>query len=136
MKFVNEIVGAEELKGILNELAPREANNLMRRATYDMAKDLREDVRAGAPEKTGTLKKAITASRKRGTPGSIEAAVEITKGKSARNDAWYWHFVEFGTRLRAAKPFIIPAAERMRSRLKEIFEEKFGKQLEKTLAKR
>lgn len=136
MKFVNEIVGAEDLKNTLSDLAPKEAKNLLRRVQYDLAKELRDDMKPDVPVKTGTLFQAIKASRKRGTPGTVEAAVEIEHGKNADHDAYYWHFVEFGTVKMKAKPYIIPAAERMRARLIEIFRERFGVQLEKTLAKR
>ena len=136
MKFVNAVEGAEDLKAMLKTVIPRESKNLLRRVTFDIARDLREEIRAGAPEgATGVLHEAIIPKRNRGTPGTVEASVTITKGRTAIFDAWYWHFIEFGTVLKAARPFIVPASERMRARLGEIFRDKFGKQLEKLLAK-
>lgn len=136
MKFVNEIVGAEELKEVLSQVAPKEAANVLRRTTADVARDLRDEIRAAAPVDTGTLKKAIVSKRDRGTPGSVEASVTITKGKSQKNDAWYWHMIEFGTVFRAARPFIVPATERFRGRLKEIFEANFWLEFENQLTRR
>jgi len=135
VKFVCEMVGAEELKEKLTELIPRESKNLLRRVTLDMAKDLRDEIRPAAPVETGTLQKAIVAKRDRGTRESIEASVTITKGKSATHDAWYWHFIEFGTVFHAAQPFIIPATEKFRGKLREIFETKFFKRLSATASK-
>ena len=68
--------------------------------------------------------------------GAIEASVNITKGTGATHDAWHWHFIEFGTTRLPARPFIIPAAERMRAKMLDIFENKFFKQLAKAVAKR
>jgi len=101
----------DQLAGLL----PREIKAVLRRSTAKIAANVRNDIRAHAPRQTGNLKKAITSRRRRGTRDQIEAAVFITHGPSVRRDAFYWHFLEYGTVNIRAQPFVVPAAERARS---------------------
>ena len=53
--------------------------------------------------------------RQRGKKDAIWAGVYVTRGKAAKNDAFYWRFLEYGTKHMPAQPFAGPAAERARS---------------------
>lgn len=57
-------------------------------------------IRATAPRDTGLLRGAVS-SRVTGLTGRVELGV----------DAFYWHFVEYGTVRMAARPFVRPAGE-------------------------
>jgi HK97 gp10 family phage protein len=131
VRFVAEVVGAEDLQETLQSITTKEAKNLLRRVTYAVSKDVCALVKVGAPHDTETLVNNITYKRERGTPGSIEASVTITKPASR-----YYHFAEFGTMHQSAHPYIIPAVEQFRAKLDEIFRKDFFEQLAKTLAKR
>lgn len=154
------IEGMEELVQTLNDFMPREARNLARSVVHASAGKVRNRMRQRAPKDTGTLRKAITTKRGRGTPTRVFSDVLITKGKGQTNDAWYWHFVEFGTKgysagetrrdaggksrgvmrrnvpARSAQPFITPSVEEMRPELPRIFREEWGKKLEKAIARK
>lgn len=138
MKVVATLVGVEDLNAKLAGLLPKEAKNLCRRVIFDIAKDLRDDIKKEAPvgndANPGTLRDAIIAKRERGTRESAEASVTIKRAKG-ESPTRYWHFWEFGTVDRAARPFIIPTTERMRDRLREIFETRFFSALAKLAAK-
>lgn len=148
--------GVPETSGILRELGPRAATNIARRVAVRIAKDARDRIRSRAPKKTGTLRRAIRHRRTRSKPGFADAVVYITHGSGQKNDAYYWHFLEFGTasspariinqgksdqrsvparRAVPAKPFILPVVVEMRGELPGIYLREFGRQLEKELVK-
>ena len=147
--------GLEELTDMLKNVAPRSANNIMRNAVTDLARDVRDEMKAKAPKDTGTLQKAIKAKRNRGKKDVLEASVIITHGKGAKYDAFYWHFIEFGTAayqvgdVRAsgqgrakmnlaaqpARPFITPATESIRPQVPRLMREHFGERYEKEMTR-
>lgn len=145
-----------EVRRILRETGPRAATNIARRVVVGIAKTARNRMRSRVPKKSRTLERAIRSRRRRGRPGFPEAAVFITHGPGARHDAYYWHFVEFGTvassgrtlnkgtalerstrahAATAAQPFIVPTVVEMRGELPGIYLKEFGRQLEKELVK-
>lgn len=121
-----------QLKGFL----PRESKAILRRATAKIAATVRNDIRRQAPRKSGTLRKAIKSRRRRGSRNTIEAAVFITHGRDAKHDAFYWRFLEHGTKDHSATPFIGPAFEPVRADYQGIFKAQVGRQIEKQLEKR
>lgn len=129
------VVNEDAIREQLKEFLPKEVHNIARRALTRLAADLRDQIKSDAPVDEGTLWQAVTSRRERGSKMEAVAAVWITKGKSAQHDAWYWHFVEFGTLTQPARPFIVPAVERMRnampSELGAILFDEIAKQLEK-----
>lgn len=152
------IDGLPETRSILGVLGPRAAKNIARRVVVGIARDARDRMRRRVPKRTRTLQRAIRHKRLRGKPDFAEAAVFITHGPGARHDAYYWHFVEYGTvphfgrianlgkpglerEIRphagtTAKPFIVPTVVEMRAELPGIYLREFGRQLEKELVKR
>lgn len=127
--------GLKELTDMLVDVAPRSANNIMRNAVTDLARDVRDEMKQKAPEDTGDLKKAIKAKRDRGKHDVLESSVFITTGKNQRYDAYYWHFVEFGTTTNRAQPFIVPATESIRPQVPRLMREHFGVRYEKEMTR-
>lgn len=130
-----QATGLEELTDMLKNVAPRSANNIMRNAVTDLARDVRDEMKQKAPKDTGDLQKAIKAKRNRGKKDVLESSVFITKGKNQRYDAYYWHFVEFGTTTNRAQPFIVPAAESIRPQVPRLMREHFGERYEKEMTR-
>lgn len=81
------------------EAARVHASSAVAASTFAVA----QRARALVPVDTGLLKSAIESSR-------TVTGLTGTVGLSTR-DAFYWRFVEFGTRNMAARPFFRPAAE-------------------------
>jgi HK97 gp10 family phage protein len=151
MSFV--ISGVEEIQKILEEVAPRHAKNLMRTTIHGVAGEIKKISKSKAPKgRTGNLRKAIKTKRNRAAFGKLSSSVYITTGKSAKNDAFYWRFVEYGTgggsgshggkkrnrksyssRSSSAKPFIAPAVKAIKSNLNNIIKRQFGQKLEKAV---
>jgi len=126
------IEGLAELNRALRELPQRIANRGLRTAVYARAKVIRDEARHRAPKaaqslgtkqpSAGTLKRSVIMKHIRELSGGGRQTfyVLVRQGKKYRNqgkrgnlsqDAWYWRFVEFGTRKMAARPFLRPALE-------------------------
>lgn len=125
-----EIEGMKDLEKLLEDVMPREANNIVRRTVTRIAAGVRKDMRKAAPKDEGDLRKGIKSKRNRGRPNYAEAQVY------ADPKAFYWRFVEHGTIEAPAQPFAFPTIEKWRARIDEIYREEFGKQFEKEMAKR
>lgn len=107
--------------------------------TNDIAQDVAREMKAHAPRDRGRLRRAIAVRRNPIMRDHALSEVVIRRGKNVPNylDAYYWHFVEFGTSdpNRPADPFIRPAVRkinatigsRLRSGFVRRFERRFGK---------
>lgn len=130
------IDGLDFLKDQLEGFLPRETTAILRRTVTKIAAQVRNDIRAAAPKDTGTLRKAIRSKRNRGTRDEVEAGVYITTGKGAKHNAFYWHWIEFGTQRLPARPFVAPAAEKARAGYREALKSEVGRQVIKQLENR
>lgn len=134
------IEGLTHLQKTLTKVMPREARNILRRTVVAVAKEMRDDMREHVrtnSEDSGTLRKAIRSRREKGrSRDQQEAAVWITHGKGQKNDAYYWHMVEWGTVKTPEKPFIRPTVKVWEGKIGTVFEREFGTQFEKEMAKR
>lgn len=125
-----ELEGFDAVQKALKDLAPREANQVLKRTVTKIAADMRDEARRRVPVRDGVLKKAIRSRGERGTRTSREAGLRIhPKG-------FYWHFLEFGTRTNSAQPFIVPTVEHTRKNIAEIFRKHFFKQFARQMEKR
>jgi HK97 gp10 family phage protein len=136
------IEGLDELEERLQDLLPREARALLQAVTLKIAEQVRDSMKARAPvlrdphnrrRIAGTLRNAIVAAPARRTKMPA-ADVRIMQGKGQPFDAYYWKFLEFGTRKMAAQPFAVPAVEAARPGVESTFRREFGEKLEQKLA--
>lgn len=124
------IEGVDDLKQVLDAMAPKAARNLARATVQGVAGEVAKEVRKKAPKRTGNLRKAIKAKRRRPkNPDQFYSDV-VSQGKQQKNDGFYWRFVEFGTQKLPEQPFIRPVVDVMRPELPRIYREQFGKKLE------
>lgn len=118
MSATIQLHGGKELAEALKHLPDRVVGNVMRRAVANGANKMRDEVRRrapifnldevryGGPHEPGLLLKSIIArTRRQRNRNQVVAAVFILK------EAFYWRFIEYGTRHAVAKPFIRPAAD-------------------------
>lgn len=127
-----EVIGLEDIKKVLEELAPKHARNLSRAMVHGMASETAKEAKKRVSKKTGRLRKAIKAKRRRGKPGQPVSDVIVESGKNAKNDGFYWRFVEFGTGgpvPQPEQPFLRPAKDMIQSNMPKIVEEQFTKKL-------
>jgi len=133
-----EVFGLPETTDMLANVLPREATNISRRAATGIAAEVRNDIRTKAPKRTGNLKKSIKSKRDRGKKGQVSASVYVDRsgGKSGRG--YHWHLVEFGARggNMPAQPFVVPTVEQWRPKMRTLYRERVGVELERELVKR
>lgn len=130
MKTTVEITGLEDVERILRSIAPRHAQNIMRATVHDVAKEVRDDARAGMPENEGKMKKATRHKRERAFPGRVESTVRVSKA------AFYWRFLEYGDGPDGvAYNFFRNSVEMMRAKLHRQFLVSFGKKFEAALVR-
>jgi HK97 gp10 family phage protein len=123
-----KVEGIKELREMLKGIAPKEANNAMRAATFAIANEVvLPGLQRRVKEATGDLKKSLFAIRRRGRPG--EHISEVRGGSTAP----YMLMLEFGTSKTRAQPFIVPATEEIRPKQAELYRELFFEKLRKTL---
>lgn len=130
-----ELIGLEDVKKIIDQIAPKESVNLMRAAVHGIASNVAKDAKQFAPKDSGLLRKNIKAKRRRAPPNKPTSDVVIT-GSGKNEQAFYWRFIEFGTSGKtsiSAAPFIGPAAEKARATLVSDLREQFFKKLEARL---
>jgi HK97 gp10 family phage protein len=129
------IDGLKELDRALQQLPDRIASNGLRASVYAGAKVVRDEAKLRAPKAAkslgpdqpppGTLKRSVIMKQIRELSGQDRQTffVTVRHGKKHRKqgkkgnlsqDAWYWRFIEFGTRKMAARPFLRPALDSKR----------------------
>lgn len=134
MKY--KIEGLDDISRILEDVGPRVARNLIRTTMHGIAGEVAKQAKENAPEKEKILKKAIKVKRKKSHPDKPVSDVVVTRGRDAKYDAFYWRFVEYGSRGKtghSAKSFFRKAAKSVQSDFDRIMYEQFGKKLEAAL---
>lgn len=147
-----EIKGLKELQKALEQLPKEIQARPLRSAVSAGAKVIMDEAIARAPEgDTGNLKDSIYRyrSRKQSATGKETFLVGVRKGKGTYGDtrrnrrlgivgkkyitqgkAFYWRFIEFGTRFIQAKPFMRPAYESKKLEAAETIKERLKKAID------
>lgn len=129
------IKGGDRLLKVLRTL-PAELQKEVKDAIRQGAEDLVTAARAAAPSDTGLLRRSIKARYSKkglgvrvgvffGTREQREARVAkrrakgMTRRKAQRKDAFYAPLVEFGTKAKPARPFLIPIYGQRRRTIKQ-----------------
>lgn len=131
-----KVHGLGDLENTLSALLPREAYNVTRGATFDLAVLLRDVIKQNAPVDEGDLKKSIKAKRNRGTKTELSASVIADRSGGRTGRGYHALWVEHGTVKMSAQPYVNPSVEQTRPKIPEYYRERVGVRLERTLAKR
>ncbi len=129
------IEGLENLRDVLTEQLPNAAHSLLRTGIFGIAQEVRDEIKANTPKRTGQLRKSLKAKRLRGDRKSVASDVIFEHGIDVKNDGWYWRLIEHGTINFGAQPFVNPVVERLRAAFPRILRERVGKALENKLAR-
>lgn len=111
-----KVEGLAELNKALQQLPKELQKGPLRAAVNGAASVVQKQAKANAPIDDGVLKKAIYRTRSKSASSAVQetAIVGVRFGRRYRRrgqDAWYWRFIEFGTKNQTARPFIRPAFE-------------------------
>ena len=93
-----QLKGAEELRKALQELVPKMQANVIRGGLRAGAKVIMKATQEKVPSHLGLLKKSIRV----GT--SFRNGVAKATVKAGNKDAFYWHWLEFGTHAHEIRP--------------------------------
>lgn len=135
MAEVVRVEGLRELREALMKTIPENMQGkVLQKALSPAANIVVRAARLMAPKDTGRLSRAIFAMRSRRNSNGVfeERIVKVRYGKSQQKknrDAFYWRFVEFGTKFMPAKPFMRPAFDRNRGRLVPVIRDSLAKSL-------
>lgn len=125
MAELKHVKGLSELLAALDQLPDNVSKNVLRGMVNAGATVIKNEARAMAPVDTGALRQSIIQkhipekSNKfvqtyyvtvRSGPRFKKIGGKLTRITGAP-DAFYWRFLEFGTKKMAAKPFMRPAFE-------------------------
>jgi HK97 gp10 family phage protein len=135
-----KIEGLDKLKEALEQLPKELQKGPLRSAVSASAKVVQDRARELASEDTGTLKRAIYRTRSRSGSSAVQetAIVGVRYGRPYRRrglDAWYWRFLEFGTRKMAARPFLRPAFDTTKEKAVDVMKERLLKAIDRAAAK-
>jgi HK97 gp10 family phage protein len=145
-----EVKGAADLVKALEALPDRVARNGLRASVYAGAKVVRDEAKRRAPiakqsmpnqPPPGTLHRSVIMKHIRELSSLTRQTffVTVRHGKKYRNqgkkknlsqDAWYWRFIEFGTRKMAARPFLRPALEAKRYEAADAIKSRLAQRIE------
>lgn len=95
MRVGVQVLGVEQVAAALNSMDREIRRKAMRAALYEGAKVYASAVKRNAPVDSGTLMMSIKPKATTVDWDNPHAGVTID---TKRGGAWYWHFVEFGTR--------------------------------------
>lgn len=133
------LTGDEELFKLLSKLPDRVAQRVLRGAPAAAAKLIRNEIRINArarfSRRSGDLVRAIKSRRASSEGDDLRAYVFIEHGSGAKYDAFYWHFLEFGTVNTPAKPFVRPALDSSEGKAHQAMGDYVRKRFDKEVAK-
>lgn len=125
------IRGIEDVNRVLQEIAPREAKNLLRATVNDVAGHMAKEAKSLAPKEGGDLADAIRHKRSRGTRDKVQSDVIVGKA------AFYWRYLEYGQGPdRVEHAFFLRSLQEMRGRLSTVYVDVFVKKLVARLARK
>ena len=112
MTFNFEIKGGKELDRALKQIGPKFEKRIAKGAVRAGANVIAKEARLNVPKDSGTLKKSIKVVARSKRVGDAVASVVTRSGKKFKGmNAWYAPMIEFGTKFRAATPFLRPAMD-------------------------
>jgi HK97 gp10 family phage protein len=156
--FSIKVEGLAELQRALNQLPIEIAKKPLSAAVRKGAYLIRDEARVNAQKfrRTGTVERNITIMKtRRPIPGQAEYAVGVRKGKKvayvdnaynrrrkrvgkkyySAGEAYYWRYLEFGTRYIERRSFLVPAFESKKVQAVEVIKTELAKAIERQVAK-
>ena len=121
MSVTIQIKGLDQLRKAFKQLPLDVESKCLKQSVLPAAKLIRDEVQMKAPVDTGRLERSILIKRVTGEDkwmatylvvprhGPKYSNVKLGGGRTANLDAYYWTWVEFGTRKMKGTPFMRPA---------------------------
>jgi len=123
-----QITGLAQLEKKMISLGPKIALKALRGALVSGAQTIKRDAISRAPSLSGRLRRAILIKRlTKPNPFKENVIIGVRHGKKMQKtdrDAWYWGFIEFGTKERHWKGGKSTGAMKKKSFIQPAFEAK------------
>lgn len=120
-----QVIGLKELEKKMIELGPKISRQALKSALVAAAKEVKKEAQRLAPAKTGRLRKAMYIKKmSKPNPFKEDVIFGVRHGRkmSKRDlDAYYWTFLEFGTKFINRLAFIQSAFQTGQGRALEKF---------------
>ena len=129
MRINTRLTGVDDVRRVLDQVAPRQARNIMRSTVHGMAAEIRKEARQEAPKDDGDLRKSITTKRRSIRNNLVRSDVLV------KPRAYYWRFVEYGTSKMPENPFFMRAMRSFEGRVMKSFLDQFVRRFEQSLAR-
>lgn len=129
MRIDTELTGVADVRRVLEQIAPRQATNIMRATIHGMAAEVRDEARRQAPVDDGDLRKSITTKQRSIDWGRVRSDVMV------RRAAYYWRFVEYGTSKLSPNGYFLRALRAFEARAMQSFLDQFVRRLTASLAR-
>jgi HK97 gp10 family phage protein len=113
------IIGVPDLKERLSKLSDAMGAEYLEAAVKEGAGVIQDAIIRAAPEKTGRLKGAFDLQTTASRPGHVEMQLQVDP------DAFYWRFLEYGTKFIQAMHFISKATKNRKSTAKQTMRDTF-----------
>ena len=97
-----KIEGGEQLQKFLNTFPVKLERRIVKRALKPGASLISKAAKSIVSRKSGKLRKAIAV---RNVKNRMSVQVYVRRGKGQKNDGWYAHMVEKGTKPHKIKPY-------------------------------
>lgn len=125
--------GSAEVERILKEIAPREAERLVKQTisaiATDVVREARKEMRFTGPYSVGTMRRSTKKRQRRVRGGIIQTDIVVAKR------AFYWRFYEYGDGIVPRRRMFGKSLDKLRPRLSGRFDDLFMKKLTARLAK-
>jgi HK97 gp10 family phage protein len=143
------ITGLKELQTALRQLPKELQGKVLTAALRDGARIVINDAKVRAPKATephfvgkgkelvqpGNIARNIMVRKVKDTDNTATVSVGIrAKGKAGKN-AFYWRFLEFGTKFISARPFMRPAFESKKHEVAEAIKTALRKRIDAAVIK-
>ena len=129
------IKGIADVNRILAEISPREAKNLLRNTTLEIARELATDAKTYTPDDPNTqewVAASFNAKRERGDRNTVAASTIVKKAKGSRS--FIWRFLEYGTGPEGVEhAMFLKAFQKMKPEIVPVYLRIFGAKLEARL---
>lgn len=136
------VEGLKDLQAQLLQLGYIFAGKKLAAAARKAFLPVLEDARNRVPSDTGALRESLRVTRRRPKKGDlvvrvglrIDARAETAPGQVPPSRRW--HFIEFGTKKLAAKPFLRPALDGSSSTVIETLKDELARAISREVKKR
>lgn len=129
-----EIVGLEDIRTILEDVAPKRATNLITNTMRGVATEIKKEIKGNTPRNTGNLAKSLKVKKSRSDKFKPIFKVIFESGNSAKHDGFYWRFVEHGQGFGGrATNFVRRSRLKVESNLDFYIRSQFAKKLESAI---